>query len=141
MAGRRARSGRPIKLYRAIADAFFVPTEAAATSQGDVLAAELRASRARLADPSCDGTLYHLSEEGGLVMRPISNPRAGRIGVADSWRILQLSPIEALRLGEDLDACLKSAAERSRGSTKTYLAHFAFAPRLASTAVRGGKKT
>jgi len=131
---RRARAGRPVKLYRAVADAYFVPTEAMAASPSDALAAELREAQARLADPSRAGILYHLSEGGEFLMRPVNSEGAEQVPTADCWRVLQLSPVEAHRLAAELDACLKAAVERSRGATKAYLAHFAFAPQLDFTA-------
>ena len=140
VAGRRARAGRPIKLYRAVADAFFVPAGAAAASPSEALAAELRQALARHADRSHDGMQYQLGEKGEFLMRPVENQRAGQVPTADHWRVLQLSPAEALRLAADLDACLKAAVERSQGATKTYLAHFAFAPRLDSGAPVGLKR-
>ena len=129
VAGRRARAGRPVKLYRAVAEAFFVPAEAMTAAPNVALAAELRDAQARLADPSHEGMLYHLSENGAPLMRPVKSPGLRRVPTAETWRVLQLSSAEALRLADEMDACLKAAVERSRGSTETYLVHFAFAPR------------
>ncbi len=134
VAGRRARAGRPVKLYRAAADAFFVPAEAMAASPNDALAAELREAQARLADPSRAGILYHLGEGGAFLMRPVVSQGARQVPAADCWRVLQLSPVEAHRLAAELDACLKAAAERSQGATNAYLTHYAFAPQLDSAA-------
>ena len=131
VAGRRARAGRPVKLYRAVADAFLVPAEATSVAPSAALMAELREAQTRFADPSHEGILYHLGEDGELLMRPVSSPRASRTPTADCWRVLQLSSIEALRLAAEMDACMKAAVDRSRGPTETYLAHFAYAPRRA----------
>jgi predicted ArsR family transcriptional regulator len=64
VAARRARAGRPVKLYRAVADAFFVPAETTAASPSDALAAELREARAKHADLSHEGILYGLGDGG-----------------------------------------------------------------------------
>jgi len=131
---RRARAGRPVKLYRAAADAFFVPAEAMAASPSESLAAELRQAQARFADPSGDGVLYHLTDGGEFLMRPVTGLAARKVPTADRWRVLQLSPAEALRLAAEVDACLKAAVARSRGTTRAYLTHFAFAPQPDSAA-------
>jgi DNA-binding transcriptional ArsR family regulator len=129
VSGCRARAGRPIKLYRAVAEAFFIPLDVMDTSPSAAMTGELRDARARLADPAREGTLYRVSE-GKFHMQPIGNSGKRQSPTADCWRMLQLSSTEALRLAADMDACLKAAAERSRGATKAYLVHFAFAPRL-----------
>ena len=141
VAARRARAGREVKLYRAVANAFFVPAEATTASPSTALAAELHAAQARLADPSREGALYHLGDEGEFLMRPVNSQGAEQVPTADCWRVLQLSPAEALRLAAELDGCLKAAVERSHGATKTYLAHFAFAPRSKTNAVPGVIRT
>ncbi len=129
VAGKRSRAGRPIKLYRAVASAFFVPVEAMAEPPESAMAAELRAAQAKHTDPSREGVLYHLGSEGKFLIQPVSNAGTKRVPTADLWRVLRLSQAEASRLADDVDACLKAAAGRSRGATNTYLIHLAFAPR------------
>jgi hypothetical protein len=89
----------------------------------------LREAVAKHTDPSREGMLYHLGDGGALLAQPVSGTRAQQAAVADCWRMLQLSPVEARRLAAELDSCLRAAVERSRGATTAYVAHFAFAPR------------
>jgi hypothetical protein len=115
VAGRRARAGRPVKLYRAVGDAFFVTAGATDVSPSDALAAELRAARAGLADRTREGVLYSSSAQGEFRIRPVEESRVGRLPTADCWRVLRLSPAEALRLGAELDACLEGGRRTQPG--------------------------
>jgi hypothetical protein len=128
----RARAGRPVKLYRAVADAFFVPATAATTSPSDALAKELRFAQAGLIDSSREGVLYHASDKDEPLMRYVKTQRTRGTETADCWRVLEMSTVEAQRLAAEMEACLMAAAERSRGATKSYLVHFAYAPRRGS---------
>jgi len=130
VSGRRARAGRAVKLYRAVAEAFFIPVDLGDGSPGAAMAKELRDALARIADPAREGVLYYLSKEGKFRMQPIGNGGPKQLPTAECWRVLRLSTTEASRLAAEMDACLKAAAERSRGATRNYLVHFAFAPRL-----------
>jgi hypothetical protein len=125
----RARAGRPVKLYRAVAEAFFVPATAATSSPSDALAKELRSAQASLIDASREGVLYHASDKDGPLMRSVKTQRTRSTQAADCWRVFKMSTVAAHRLAADMEACLTAAAKRSRGATKSYLVHFAYAPR------------
>jgi DNA-binding transcriptional ArsR family regulator len=125
----RARAGRPIKRYRAVADTFFVPVESMDVTPGARLAEELRGALARLTDASQEGVLYQVSSKGEFLMRLIQGPRSKSIPMAERWLVLKLSRLEAQRLAKEVEQWLQAAAERSRGSSESYLVHFALAPR------------
>jgi DNA-binding transcriptional ArsR family regulator len=121
--GERRRGGRPIKLYRAVAPAFFVPDEVAPARSSTALRDELEAALARAHDPEREGVLYFVGDEGPR-MRPVRSTGRGP-AATETWRVLRLTRVEAARLAEDIDARLRA----SEGSGEPYLIHFAMAPR------------
>ncbi len=62
-------------------------------------------------------------------MRPVKAEDGQNNPYVDRWRIVPLSPTEAQRLATEFDACVQAAVARSKAAAKTYLVHFAFAPR------------
>jgi DNA-binding transcriptional ArsR family regulator len=130
VARERRRPGRPIKLYRAIADAFFVPEEATMGRPEDALARELRDSLARLRDPSREGVIYHLSDAGEPRIRRVRAAETRPIPAAENWRIVRLSRPDALQMAKDIENHLKALVDNPDNGSETYLVHFAFAPSL-----------
>lgn len=128
----RKRAGRPIKYYRAVAEAFFVPDEVDASSPGEALMAELRRSLDRLRDPSREGTLYHLAQNAEPRMRSV-----GGTAPSEHWLRLRLSRADAARLMKDIEACLQSFAPREDPTAQLCLVHVAVAP---SASLPGLKK-
>jgi DNA-binding transcriptional ArsR family regulator len=128
VARERRRPGRSIKIYRAIADAFFVPEEATIGRPEDALVRDLQESLARLRDPSREGVLYHLSDAGEPRMRPVRAAGTRSIPAAENWRVVRLSRADALRMAKDIETYLKALVDNPDDGCETYLVHFAFAP-------------
>lgn len=133
---KQRRAGRPIKFYRAVADAFFVPEDMASSPPHAALNAELRAAIANLRDPALEGMLYHLGEGGELRMRAVHNAPYRNGTHTEIWQMLRLSRADAVQLAHDIENCLKSFADRKAEAAKPYLVHFAFAPRMVPAATR-----
>lgn len=136
IAREQRRAGRAVKLYRAVADAFFVSEKVMPSGPAAALTLELRDSLDKLRDRSRDGVVYYLGEDGEPRMRPVKSRTAKPSGAAEYWRVLKLSRSEALRLAKDIDDCLKAYVLPHGDGSETYLVHFAFAPRRTHTTRR-----
>lgn len=127
--GERRRAGRPIKSYRAVAEAFFVPQGLAEAAPGDALAVELRQSLRMERERTHAGTLFY-SEDGRPRMRPVAGrTNASTAFAAEHWQLLRLSKDQAARLLDELARCVAACADQpppSRGAT--CLVHIAIAP-------------
>ncbi|HEX8261514.1 MAG TPA: hypothetical protein VF547_01420 [Allosphingosinicella sp.] len=120
------RPGRPVKIYRAVARAFFVPARLVGAEAGEKLSTELRerlaSARARSGG---EGTLYFVGDDG--------RPRMRRLGGADPaegaefWSLLDLGRADAAALAAEMKALLGRYRGRARG--RPYLVHAAFAPK------------
>lgn len=124
---RERRAGRPIKFYRAVADAFFVPTALAPAPVHAGLDRELRDALAHLRDRTGEGTLYYAGEDGGPRMRLVRSAATVGAAYTEQWRMLRLSRADAARLIAGIDALLKSFVP-SGANGDSYLLHFAMAP-------------
>jgi hypothetical protein len=132
VAEERARAGRPIKLYRAIGDSFFVPHEAALKGFGDDLALELREGLSRERSRSDGGILFTAFEDGSPRGRMIGGRNAST-AATEMWRVLRLQAHEVAALRRDLNAVLNRYQRmRPEGGGKLYLVHAAMARRLGS---------
>ena len=136
-----ARAGRAVKLYRAVAEAFFVPEQWMTVPPSVALTAQLRHSLEGVRDATREGVLYYLSDARDPRMRPVQVPGAGGTGTTELWRVMQLSRIDALALSRDIEACLASYAGREHGNAKAYLVHFAIAPRVRSVPLSPKKQS
>jgi predicted ArsR family transcriptional regulator len=125
----KPRAGRAVKMYRASADAFFVPAKFMGVGASATLAVEMGNSLARLRDQSLDGVVYDLGEGDVARMRSLTRPRSNAAPAAENWKVLRLSRSEALRLARDISLCIEACAERHRAGGDVYLVHFALAPR------------
>lgn len=123
------RAGRPIKLYRAVAEAFFVSDDVAPSPPSVALNDELRRSLAKLRDPARRGVLYRLGPDGEPRMQPVRDPGPSGTPAGEQWRILRLTRADAQRLAERIEQALNEFAGRD-GTAKPYLVHFAMAPRV-----------
>lgn len=123
------RGGRPIKFYKAAAEAFFIPADLVPHSPSRALEDELRGALARLADLAHEGVLYHLDDDGKPRMRMVRAPAPANGAGGESWRILRLSRAEALELTRQIDAYLNAPRGGGEGPSGEYLIHFAIAPR------------
>jgi len=132
VAEERPRAGRPIKLYRAIGDSFFVPHDAAPKGFGDDLALELREGVSRERSRSDGGILFTAFEDGSPRGRIVGG-RDAATAATEMWRVLRLQPHEAAALKRDLNAVLNRYQRvRTDGGGKLYLVHAAMARRLGS---------
>jgi hypothetical protein len=122
----RARAGRPIKLYRTLAQAFFVPHAAARELATESLARDLRQGLAAAAKRPGKGFYVYADDEGvprREAARGDAPPEA-----SEMWRILRLAPDEMAALSAELDALLTRYLKEAKGTGRTYLLHAALAP-------------
>ena len=132
LVGERRRAGRPIKLYRAAADSFFIPFEVAPELLTDKLSRELRARIRAEHLRSGDGMLLSMDENGLASLRLIAD-EGSRAAAFEAWSILLLDAAEAEALRRDLKDVIERHAEQASGRGKPYLVHAAVARRLAPT--------
>lgn len=131
--GEQPRRGRPIKRYRAVADAFFVPAAVASVRPAEALAAELGDALARERERQEQGMLYYVGEDGHPRMRTLSKSAVKRPAAAEHWRVLHLSTADALQLAREIEERLAVYAGRQRAGAVAHLVHFAMAPRMRQT--------
>ena len=129
VAGERHRAGRPVRLYRAVADSFFIPHVAAPRGFGDDLAGELRESLARELMHGEGGMLFTANRDGAVRARLVG--AGGPHGGTEMWRVLRLRRDDVAALRRDL-AALLNRYQRRPGATggDIYLVHAAVARRL-----------
>jgi DNA-binding transcriptional ArsR family regulator len=132
----RPRAGRAIKIYRAVAQAFFIPQQLAPADAASPLADELSKSLARVREASRSGVLYDVDENGAPRMRAVDRSPSASVRSVEIWKLLRLSRSDALKLGGELVQCLRRYAERENERGESYLVHCAMAPRAGSR--RGG---
>ena len=129
---KKPRAGRPVRMYRAVAPAFFVPAALAPPPDTQLAADFTNALRdARQGDTG--GGVYYFLDQG----RPAMRLTAARKGppVLDLWRMMTLSDAEARELTLELEKLLARFSGGTRG--KSYLVHAALAPRSLAGARRG----
>ena len=118
------RAGRPIRYYRACADAFRVPAGLMRERAGDALAQELRAGWQSEAISGRRPAL-HLDERGAPDERSASEAESE---ACEYWRVLTLTRAKP-ELAHSLAGLLRDYEDRpARGSAA--MIHVAFAPRL-----------
>jgi DNA-binding transcriptional ArsR family regulator len=125
------RAGRPIKMYRATSDTFFVPDSIADTTPTDSLLAQLRNELARQRLQSRSGVIYHLGENGEPCMRRIHSADGAAAQAREVCRVLRLSRADARQLGDDVAKIVAGYAGRYETSG-THVMYFALAPTQSS---------
>jgi len=128
----RPRAGRAIKVYGAVATAFFVSAKISSNLPDARLMAELRKSLANGLERHA-GTLYYLTATGEPRMRPVRGADTRRALATEYWRVLKLSRPDFLRLTATIEDCLNSISKQQSDGKQSYLAHFAIAPRVKTT--------
>jgi len=128
----KPRRGRPIRYYRAIAEAFVVSLADINEHMGETLARELRQSLAEQANRSELSLHYHLDQAGRMKVHLVD--RAGRMGRSrafDFWKTLRLTTEQRRALAGELRAVVEryEAASAVAGG-EAFLVHAAFAPKL-----------
>jgi hypothetical protein len=128
--GERRRAGRPVKLYRAIGDSFFVPDDAATKGFGDDLALELRESLASQRSQSEGGILFTAFADGSPRGRLVGG-RSASTAAKEMWRVLRLPAHRVAALKRDLNALLNRYQRmRAEPAGSIYLVQAAVVPRL-----------
>jgi hypothetical protein len=124
VAALRPRAGRPIKLYRATSDAFFVPDEVMPKPFAQEIALELRELLHAEASRSSRGLLWTVGTDGEPRGRVVSaedvSPTAFEL-----WRILRLAPGDLEALRSEFDAVLRKYQRHVPGRSNVYLVHAA----------------
>jgi hypothetical protein len=126
--GVRPRAGRPIKLYRASSEAFFIPEELFPHPFGQELTDELRECLAADATSQTRGLLLTVGPSGEPVGRVVKQ-RSSPGGAFEMWRILRLSNADLERLRGEIDAVLRRFESSSPGRSHVCLVHAAAARR------------
>ena len=127
--GTRARGGRPIKLYRAVAKAFYISGEIAPKLFGDDLSRELRECFERRASRTDSGIVFAASRGGSPRARAVVGD-PGVPAATEMWRVLRLNKTESTSLRHDLLALLNQY-QRTAGKNggEIFLIHAALAQR------------
>jgi hypothetical protein len=120
------RPGRPVKIYRSVARAFFVPARLVGGEVGDKLSAELRQRLASARARSAEGALYFVDDDGGPRMRLIGDERADG---TELWSLLHLSRTDAAELAAEMKSLLGRYRSLEPAAGRPYLVHAALAPR------------
>ncbi len=125
VAREQARAGRPVRFYRAVADAFFVPAEFAAMFPVQGLAEELRQALERSRMKTLKGVLYS-SDQGRPNIRLIAE-NAEKSGSWERWLDLRLGEADTAAMIGELGAVLQKYAARSKPGQGRYIVHAAIA--------------
>jgi predicted ArsR family transcriptional regulator len=120
----KARSGRPVRIFRSTARTFFVPAYLMSKSPEDKLYAELRARSDRR---SGEGILYSVDEHAAPRMQKMRGKAA--IPWAEFWLAIRLSNADAQSLAEEMKSLLARYERRGAGRTRAYLVHCVMAPK------------
>ena len=128
----RRRPGRPIKLYRAVSDSFYIPLEVMPGAVSGGLNKEMAHCLAADSVNSVAGIVFTVDADGRPVGHWVDAYGEGP-GPLDSWRILRLDPARFAELKAEILAVLdKFQAKPSKGGP-VYLVHAAAARRIADT--------
>jgi hypothetical protein len=133
----RRRTGRPVKIYKAVAESYFVPHELAHELYSEGLARELRSSLANEAHRTGDGMVFELDSCGRPRAESVSGPRSI---ASEMWRVLRLSPETAASLRRELEDLLDRYVADTSSSARVFLVHGAVAPRLDDTLPANGRQ-
>ena len=123
----QARSGRPKRIFRSTARAFFVPCRLMSQSPENELYAELRACKDRSrARTEGEGELYSIDEHGAPRLRKI----CGKAGTpCEFWLRMNLSNADAQSLALEMKSLFARYEQRGAGRTRAYLIHWVMVPR------------
>lgn len=121
----RARAGRPIRLYRTTAEAFFVPHAAAPELFTESLSRDLRAGLRLAATRPGKGMVVYADAHG----IPRAEAAGGDTGpeAVEVWRIVRLTPRERADFAAEMGALIERYA-RQGGRGAAVLVHAAIAP-------------
>jgi hypothetical protein len=124
----KARSGRPMKIFRSVARVFFVPAHLMSQSPEDELYAELRACADRnRRGAKGDGMLYFVDEHGAPRAQKIRSKAA--TPWAEFWLAISLSNADAQSLAKEMKLLLSRYERRDAARTRAYVVHCAMMPK------------
>jgi DNA-binding transcriptional ArsR family regulator len=128
----QARQGRPIRYYRAIAEAFLVSSADLSEQVSDRLARELRQSVAQEVNRRESFLRYHLDPSGRPRVRQLDPEGRGVTERAmDHWKIMRLTSEQRVALAGELAALITRYEDaQAVDGGELYLVHAAFAPKL-----------
>jgi DNA-binding transcriptional ArsR family regulator len=125
------RSGRSIRRYRAIAEAFLVSLADVPEPVGERWARELRQSLAEQTRRLDLSLLYHLDEAGGIRVRLLDPEGRGRISQAwEHWKVIRLTQEQRMALAGEVAAVIARYEAAGEPSGELFFVHAAFAPKL-----------
>ena len=124
----RKRAGRPIKLYRAVASAFYVPSEVLSRRSTDGIAQELRHLLQQDEVQATAGILVSLGANMEPKVEFVTAEGRKRNGF-ELWRILRLRRENLGRLRRELDEVLSRYQNTHDEKGQVYLVHAAGALR------------
>lgn len=126
------RSGRPIRYYQAIAEAFLVSLADVHESMGETWTRELRRSLAEQANRRDLALNYHLDETGQMRVRLVDPEGRGRGSRAfEHWKVLRLTAEQRVALAGEMAALIgRYEAAPAKAGGEPFLVHAAFAPKL-----------
>ena len=119
------RAGRPVKSYRATADAFFVPAELNPALCARAAANRLRLALERARSRSLRGVLF--TTEAGRPRMQIVEHEERRAPTTELWLEVEMTASGAEALASELRALFRRHQSRARG-LRRYILHAAIAP-------------
>ena len=125
------RGGRPVRHYRAVAEAFLVSQTSLAELPGDRWARTLRQSLRDTCSRQDDlSFLYGTDPSGNLLVQGTSAPAPAKpVRMKDIWRVLSLSAAQRAALAKEMMDLLDRYTHDAAGqSTEAFIVHAAFAP-------------
>jgi DNA-binding transcriptional ArsR family regulator len=131
--GTRRRGGRPIKLYRASAPAYFVPAELQPVLPSIELGYEMDEALEAARTGRQEGLIFYVDEHNRRRMIPVATPGTIVNPASELWRVLNLSDRQAGSLLDEIKAVL-SRYESRQGAP--WLVRLALAPRKTPKAKR-----
>jgi hypothetical protein len=125
------RAGRPVRYYRAVAEAFLVSLADIDEHLGEKLARELRQSLGEEANRRELSLLYYLDPAGQMRVRLVDPEGRGRTSRAfEHWKVLRLTPEQRVALAGELTALIaRYESATADGKGEAFLVHAAFAPK------------
>jgi hypothetical protein len=122
------RAGRPIRLYQAAAQRFFIPAAATSVPISNGLVQELREALSQDAAIAVKGMVFSLDDDGRVTGEVVARPGAAFVPL-DSWRILRLSAARAAQLKQELVSVLDRFQTETDPNGQVYLIHAGMARR------------
>jgi hypothetical protein len=135
--GERRRAGRPMKLYRAASDSFFVRDELLARPFMQSLADELAQSMLGHGFSSGRGILYTIEANGdGKAERIDEEEEPGK--AISLFFLSHIRPADLPALKEELRAVVERFEKPDLPNSRPYIVHAAAAPQLSASGRDGG---